>query len=83
MARQRFRPPKDQSLNGWAIRRGRACPGHPRLASGTRAWMPGTSPGMTTPCVCIADEASWPCRPNPPAAPAPAPGRRRRRCPPA
>ena len=29
-------------------RHGRACPGHPRLASsGAKTWMPGTRPGMT------------------------------------
>src|SRR5580692_3767705 len=30
------------------LRHGRACPGHPRLASARRLpWMPGSSPGMT------------------------------------
>ncbi|QDW38257.1 hypothetical protein FFI89_014535 [Bradyrhizobium sp. KBS0727] len=31
------------------VRHGRACPGHPRLSCCTpvKAWMPGTSPGMT------------------------------------
>src|SRR5690348_8915465 len=30
------------------LRHGRACPGHPRLAMRQRrAWMPGSSPGMT------------------------------------
>jgi hypothetical protein len=29
-------------------RHGRACPGHPRLRRGTKTWMPGPRPGMTT-----------------------------------
>jgi hypothetical protein len=31
------------------VRHGRACPGHPRLASFEvrKTWMPGTRPGMT------------------------------------
>ncbi|RJF76540.1 hypothetical protein D4Q52_05180 [Rhodopseudomonas palustris] len=31
------------------LRHGRACPGHPRLLciSASKAWMPGTRPGMT------------------------------------
>src|SRR5437763_16084690 len=28
-------------------RHGRACPGHPRLLETSKAWMPGTRPGMT------------------------------------
>ncbi|RJF69416.1 hypothetical protein D4Q52_20775 [Rhodopseudomonas palustris] len=33
----------------FGYRHGRACPGHPRLCciSFTKAWMPGTRPGMT------------------------------------
>ncbi|RJF76987.1 hypothetical protein D4Q52_03910 [Rhodopseudomonas palustris] len=33
----------------FGIRHGRACPGHPRLLciSVSKAWMPGTRPGMT------------------------------------
>jgi hypothetical protein len=32
------------------FRHGRACPGHPRLSCsiGTKTWMPGTRPGMTS-----------------------------------
>ena len=29
-------------------RNGRACPGHPRLDNERKAWMPGSSPGMTS-----------------------------------
>src|SRR5215467_11988458 len=30
-----------------AYRHGRACPGHPRLRSARKTWMPGPWPGMT------------------------------------
>jgi hypothetical protein len=37
-----------RALSQTVQRHGRACPGHPRLAWQIRkAWMPGTSPGMT------------------------------------
>jgi hypothetical protein len=39
-------PTAPASLAG-AKSHGRACPGHPRLASQRKSWMPGTRPGMT------------------------------------
>src|SRR5882672_4998623 len=34
-------------------RHGRACPGHPRLPSERKTWMPGTRPGMTAASLCV------------------------------
>jgi hypothetical protein len=36
-------------INPFCSRHGRACPGHPRACfPRNKAWMPGSSPGMTT-----------------------------------
>ncbi|RJF68639.1 hypothetical protein D4Q52_21760 [Rhodopseudomonas palustris] len=44
-----LQPGRFVSANELSTRHGRACPGHPRLCclSRRKAWMPGTSPGMT------------------------------------
>ncbi|RTM12122.1 MAG: hypothetical protein EKK33_18270 [Bradyrhizobiaceae bacterium] len=44
------RPRAAKASEIWQLRRhGRACPGHPRIATcHDRTWMPGTSPGMTS-----------------------------------
>ena len=38
---------EEPAIEQLARRHGRACPGHPRLACGSKTWMPATSAGMT------------------------------------
>jgi hypothetical protein len=41
---------RERKVARFSLRHGRVCPGHPRLSNRNtaKAWMPGSSPGMTT-----------------------------------